>query len=211
MGSILVSVLQCKATTTICVHLMKPEECDVKINLIRQFSFFFVLANKMTVTSRISQHHFTSLVKTVSLKRILCTYRERNFTVCRRYKDTVKISTERTNCKRLTVLLCIAYCGRNIWTLQHAKVVEECFIRVVPHVSCGFLIATDTSIRIHHNGVSCKTLGRYESYENAIARILGHELTRKRINKSRHLKSYKQFQNVVTNNSDTASKHILMN
>ena len=34
-----VSVLQCKATTTMCVHLTKPEECNVKINLIRQFSF----------------------------------------------------------------------------------------------------------------------------------------------------------------------------
>lgn len=84
------------------------------------------------------------------------------------------------------------------------------FHRVAPQVSSGFLIATDTNIRILHNGMPCKTLGRYQSYKNAVACILGHERTRKRINKSRHLKSHKRFQNVVTNNSDTASKHILM-
>lgn len=162
----------------------------------------------MTVTSRISQHHITSLLKTASLKRILCTERERNFTVWQPYKDTVKISTEQTNCKTEMVLLCIAYCGRNIWTLQHAKVEEEYFIRVAPQVNSEVLIATNTSMRIFCSGMPCKSLDRYQYYENAVACITCHEGTSKRINVSRHLTSYKQIQNAVTNNSVTASKRI---
>jgi hypothetical protein len=98
----------------------------------------------------------------------------------------------RTNCKRVMVLLCIAYCGRNIWTLQHAKDEEEYFIRVAPQVRSEVLIATNTSMRIFCNGMPCKSLHtRYQYYENAVACIICHERTSKRINKSRHLKSYK--------------------
>jgi hypothetical protein len=62
----------------------------------------------MMVTSRISQHHFTSLGKTARL-RILCADHDRNFTVWQRYENTVKISTELTNYKKIRVLLCLAY------------------------------------------------------------------------------------------------------
>lgn len=145
----------------------------------------------MTVTSRISQHHITSLVKTANLKRIPCTDRERNFTVWQRYKDTVKISTEQTNCKRVMVLLCIAYCGRNIWTLQHAEDEEDYFKRAAPQVSSDVLIAAVTCMKIFSNGTPCKSLDRYQYYENAVSCIICHEHKTKWINKSRHLKLYK--------------------
>jgi hypothetical protein len=106
----------------------------------------------MTVTSLISQHHLTSLVKTAVLKRILCTDRERNFTGWQRYKDCQNIN--RTDILHKSS----DFSTYSLMWEQYMDLTRE---GRKFHKSSDVLIMTNSNIRILNKGMPCKFLDRY--------------------------------------------------